>query len=87
MDKGFNDNARKRAIVVHGANYVSSDFIKQNGRLGRSLGCPSIPMAIHKDVINAIYGGSVLFIYSPDNNFTAKSKILNPVENLASVQG
>lgn len=77
VDKGFNDNARKRAIVVHGADYVSGDFIKKNGRLGRSLGCPSLPMGVHKDVINSINGGSVFFIYSSDADFMANSQILN----------
>lgn len=87
MDKGFNDNARKRAIVVHGADYVSSDFIKKYGRLGRSLGCPSVPMDIHEDVINTIHGGSVMFIYSADNDFMAKSKVLNPGTGNALAQG
>lgn len=80
MDIGYNDNARKRAIVIHGADYVSSDFIKKYGRLGRSLGCPSVPMDIHEDVINTIHGGSVLFIYSSDNDFMVKSPVLNPTD-------
>ncbi|MFW6257478.1 MAG: murein L,D-transpeptidase catalytic domain family protein [Prolixibacteraceae bacterium] len=77
MDKGYNDNARARAIVIHGADYVSPYFIKTYGRLGRSLGCPSVSMDIHEDVINTIYGGSVLFIYSADNDFAVKSSVLN----------
>ena len=84
MDKGFNDNARKRAIVMHGADYVSSDFIKKYGRLGRSLGCPSVSMDIHEDVINTIHGGSVMFIYSSDNNFLTKSQVLNPAEDVVA---
>lgn len=81
MDKGFNDNARKRAIVIHGADYVSPDFIKKYGRLGRSLGCPSVPMDVHEDVINTIYGGSVLFIYSADKDFMVRSSVLNSTDN------
>jgi len=78
MDKGYNDNARKRAIVMHGADYVSTDFIERYGRLGRSLGCPAVSMHIHEDLINTIHGGSVLFIYSEDYNFMKKSPVLNP---------
>ncbi len=78
MDKEFNCNARSRAIVMHGADYVSADFIKQNGRLGRSLGCPSVSVEIHEKVINTIKEGSTLFIYYPDPVFIEKSNVLNP---------
>lgn len=78
MDKDFNCNARSRAIVMHGADYVSADFIKKYGRLGRSLGCPSISMDIHEEVINTIKEGSTLFIYYPDPGFIEKSELLNP---------
>lgn len=77
MDKGFNDNARQRAIVLHGADYVSGNFIEKYGRLGRSFGCPSVSMDIYKDVIDTIHDGSLLFIYSPDKNFQEKSSVLN----------
>ncbi len=77
MDKDFNSNARNRSIVVHGADYVNAGFIKKYGRLGRSLGCPSIPMEIHKDIINTIKDGSTLFIYYPDPAFLEKSEVLN----------
>jgi hypothetical protein len=79
MDKNFNCNARNRAIVMHGADYVSADFIQQYGRLGRSLGCPSVSMDIHEEVINTIQDGSTLFIYYPDPLFLQKSSVLNPV--------
>lgn len=78
MDKEYNTNARKRAIVMHGANYVSQDFVKKYGRLGRSLGCPSLSMDIYQDVIETIREGSCLFIYFPDKQFVAKSSTLNP---------
>lgn len=77
MDRDYNSNARSRAIVMHGADYVNADFIKKYGRLGRSLGCPSVPMEIHKDIINTIKEGSTLFIYYPDPVFLEKSEILN----------
>jgi hypothetical protein len=78
MDRDFNCNARSRAIVMHGADYVSPGFITQTGRLGRSLGCPAVSVDIHKKVIQTIKGGSAIFIYYPDPVFLEKSEILNP---------
>jgi hypothetical protein len=75
-DAGYNDNARKRAIVMHGADYVSESFIKKYGRLGRSFGCPAVSMTIYKDLIKTIADGSVIFIYYPDNEFLKNSKVL-----------
>ncbi|MCA0933930.1 murein L,D-transpeptidase catalytic domain family protein [Lutimonas saemankumensis] len=72
-----NNNARKRAIVVHAADYVSSVFIKKNGRLGRSLGCPSLPKENYDEVIHRIKGGSLLFIYYPEENYLKKSLLAN----------
>ena len=62
VDKGINDEARDRAIVVHGADYVSENFIKQTGRLGRSFGCPAVPSALNTTVINYIKDKTCLFI-------------------------
>lgn len=75
-EKGFNDNAEERAIVVHGASYVDCSFIEQNGRLGRSFGCPSIPYSLHRPIIEAIKNGGCLFIFYPDKNYLASSKLL-----------
>ncbi|MDA3953133.1 MAG: murein L,D-transpeptidase catalytic domain family protein [Bacteroidales bacterium] len=61
----WNDNARKRAIVIHGAKYVSESFIEKNGRIGRSFGCPAIPVEESEEIINLIKDGSSLFIYHP----------------------
>ena len=65
LQKGINNNVRERAIVIHGADYVSENFIKQNGSLGRSLGCPSLPMKTSKKIIDAIKNKSCLFVYHP----------------------
>ena len=65
MSKGLNDNAYKRAVVIHGANYVSEDYIKRNGRLGRSFGCPAVPEKESKDIIDLIKNGTCLYIYHP----------------------
>ncbi|WEK21431.1 MAG: murein L,D-transpeptidase catalytic domain family protein [Candidatus Pedobacter colombiensis] len=72
MDEGFNTNARKRSIVVHGANYVGPQTISALGRLGRSQGCPAVPQSEVKEVIDNISGGTVLFINSSDEHFNSK---------------
>jgi len=76
-EKGFNDNAYNRAIVVHGANYVSERFIGQNGYLGRSHGCPAVPAEQSKQIIDIIKGGSCMFIYSPSKKYLSLSAIIN----------
>jgi len=73
LEKNINDQAEARAIVMHGADYVSEAFIKRVGRLGRSHGCPAIPMELHKEIISTISGGSLLFIYYPDEQYLSSS--------------
>jgi hypothetical protein len=75
LDANFNTNAKIRSVVIHSADYVSEEFIKCNGRLGRSQGCPAIPVEDHKEVINTIKEGTVLYIYYPCSNYS--SKLLN----------
>jgi hypothetical protein len=65
LDPGFNTNAENRAVVVHGAEYVCEDFIKQHGHLGRSQGCPALPVAQTKAIIQAIKGNSVMYLHGP----------------------
>ena len=77
MEYGINDNARNRAVVVHGADYVSKSFIKNTGRLGRSQGCPAVPYEVHKELIQTIKGKSCIFIYHPSRNYVAKSKLVS----------
>jgi len=71
-----NDNARKRAIVIHSADYVSESFIKKFGRLGRSYGCPSLPKKDYKEIIQKIKVGSALFIYYSDQDYLNKSSLI-----------
>lgn len=76
LEKGFNDNAYSRRVVMHGAWYVEPDFIQKTGRAGRSWGCPSIAQTLAKPVINTIKGGSVIFAYYPDRNYLKHSNYL-----------
>jgi hypothetical protein len=75
-EPGFNDKAEDRAIVLHGADYVCDKFIDQNGRLGRSFGCPSVPYDVHKEIINTIKDNTCLFVYYPDKKYLRSSKLL-----------
>lgn len=72
MDEGFNDNARTRAIVVHGADYVSKDVIDMQGRLGRSFGCPAVSKAVIDEVIDTIKDKTVLFINGISSQYNSK---------------
>ncbi len=76
LEEGINDQAEKRSIVIHGADYVSERFIANSGRLGRSQGCPAVSMQIHKDLIKVIKDQTCLFIYHPDRTYFQPSKIL-----------
>lgn len=77
MEKGFNDRANGRNIVIHGSEYVGPDFLQMNSYTGRSYGCPAVPADETETVINAIKGGSCLFIYHPTKKYISRSKILN----------
>lgn len=77
MDNGYNSAAYERAVVVHGANYVSNDFVAGQKRLGRSWGCPAVSDKIADKMINTIKGGTCLFIYAPQKEYLASSVWLN----------
>jgi hypothetical protein len=76
LEKGFNDNARSRAVVMHSASYVSEKFIEKYGRLGRSFGCPAVPAEHSKEIIDLIKGGSCLYIYAK-NHYYLENSILS----------
>ncbi|MGS4346402.1 murein L,D-transpeptidase catalytic domain family protein [Myroides odoratus] len=76
LEKGINDNARTRAIVVHGADYASPALALKQGRLGRSYGCPAVPNEVNKELIELIKDESCLFIYSAQQDYLKKSRYL-----------
>jgi hypothetical protein len=77
VDKGFNDNARKRAIVIHGANYVSMRIVHKYGTMGTTFGCPAIPTEMTTQIIPVVKNGSCFFIYYPSKKYLAQSSVLN----------
>ena len=77
LDVGFNDRARDRAIVMHGAPYVNEALAATQGRIGRSWGCPALRTAIAAKVIDRIRGGGVVFSYYPDQEWLKSSRFLN----------
>lgn len=82
LEKGINDKARMRSIVVHGADYADPSVAKCGGRLGRSLGCPALPPALSRPIIDAIKGGSVMYIYAGTADYLAHSSILHLSDSL-----
>jgi hypothetical protein len=77
LEKNINDNARSRAIVMHGAPYAGKIAVQALGRLGKSWGCPAVPAELTTPIINAIKDGSCLFIYTPESNYQQHSTVLN----------
>lgn len=77
LDRGFNDNASNRAIVMHGGWYMDENFIKKYGRAGRSWGCPALPLHLTTPIINTIKDNSLFVIYYPSDDWFLKSKFLN----------
>lgn len=80
LENGINDRALERTIVLHGAWYVSEAFARENGRLGRSWGCPAVKREVAKPLIDTIKEGGLLFIYYPDGEWLASSDYLNGCE-------
>ena len=83
MDKGYNDNIRARAVVMHDADYVSENWINRYGRLGRSQGCPALPKELSRTIIDTIKGGTPIFAYFNDKNYLNNSTHLSLEKLLA----
>lgn len=76
LDRGFNDRARARAIVMHGADYVDPDAARAQGRLGRSWGCPAVRSEVARTMIDTVKEGTPIFAYYPDNRWLSSSRYL-----------
>ncbi len=77
LEPGFNDLARQRAIVIHGADYVDPSWIDTYGRIGRSFGCPAVRQEVIKRVVDNLKGGQLVFTYYPDKEWLSTSGLLN----------
>ena len=77
IERGINDNADERAIVMHGANYVNESLATTRGYIGRSQGCPAVPEEKATPIISTIKDGTCLFIYAPNPNYFQYSSMLN----------
>jgi len=92
LDHGFNDNALARAIVMHGAPYVSEAIAERIGRIGRSWGCPAVRPEVARTVIDTLKGGALIFAYYPDRKWLKESPLLRcgesaPAQTLAAMPG
>lgn len=76
VEKGINDKANARHIVIHGSDYIGDKFLRDNPFNGRSFGCPAVPEKETKEVINTIKNGSCFFIYHPSSTYIKKSIII-----------
>lgn len=91
LERGFNDNAANRAVVMHGGWYVDENFIKKYGRAGRSWGCPAVPDNLSAPIINAIKDHALFVVYYPSDPWFLKSKFLNcdrvtPTQTVAKLE-
>ena len=77
LEPGINDRARERAIVIHGAPYVSPEAAQAQGRLGRSLGCPAVRPQVARQLIDSIRDGTFVFAYYPDKDWLQHSRLLS----------
>ena len=76
LEPGVNDNARERAIVIHGADYVNAGLVTTQGRIGRSLGCPALRPEVTRKLIDTVKDGSLVFAYYPEQQWLESSDYL-----------
>ncbi|MEJ2005121.1 MAG: murein L,D-transpeptidase catalytic domain family protein, partial [Cyclobacteriaceae bacterium] len=82
LEQGINHNARKRAVVIHGAWYANEEIVEQQGRLGRSFGCPALPLDDYKKFVNLVDPNTLMFIYFPNENYISNSAVLSSFSTL-----
>lgn len=76
LEKDFNSNVFKRHVVIHGTKYVSDNIARARGKIGKSFGCPAVDYKVHKQLINKIANGSLVFAYYPMKSWLQKSEYL-----------
>ncbi|TCV05353.1 L,D-transpeptidase-like protein [Sphingobacterium alimentarium] len=86
LEKGINDQAKARAVVIHGADYCSQSVINNTGRLGRSYGCPALPREVTKPIINTIKNGSMVYIYADNQNYMNASRVMKSAKTTLLAQ-
>lgn len=77
LEKGFNDHAKARDIVIHSSNYVNQLYAKTKGRIGRSFGCLALDPLVSTKIINLIKNGTLIFAYHPSTDWLRHSQFLN----------
>ncbi|MFZ4059299.1 MAG: murein L,D-transpeptidase catalytic domain family protein [Ferruginibacter sp.] len=85
LERGINDNAERREIVMHGADYVDERLIRTQGYIGRSWGCPAVSHKLSKPIIDRIKNGTCLFIYNPERKYLLQSKIINHSNSMTAL--
>lgn len=85
QESGYNTNVRKRGVVIHGADYATKEFIKKNGRLGRSQGCPAVSPELNKKIIHLLRGKSCFFIYAKDRSYRRHSRYIRGTRHLEAI--
>lgn len=76
LERGVNDNALDRAVVIHGARYVNADTIRKYGKIGRSWGCPAVSTSLSKPLIDTVKNNTLIVAYYPDRKWLSNSKFL-----------
>ena len=87
VERGINEKAIDRGFVVHGAAYADPSTIRSCGRLGRSLGCPALPLAVSKKIIDTIKGGTLLYIHGDDKTYASRSTFIRQDEMQENREG
>lgn len=77
VERGFNDKANARGIVIHGANYVSERVLHKYGLMGTTFGCPAVPEDMASQIIPVLKSGTCFFIYYPSKRYLSSSKMIN----------
>ena len=78
VSRGYNDNARPRGVVAHGAPYVTATTA------GRSEGCPAMEPARAKRLLPKLANGGLVFLFAPREDWMASDQWLAADGKVAS---